>query len=132
MKHVMPVVLSMTSDPRLGHLTLLTPDEQAIERIDFDAEEAINPELRDRILGLLLDQVILGKFPSPESVESSAPTQYSTLGGASTILTAEDGALFLTDTFGRKAQISGPVMERTKVTWRISDDLLMWDEWAWL
>jgi hypothetical protein len=33
---VMPVILSLTSDPRLGPVTLLTPDEQAAERIDVD------------------------------------------------------------------------------------------------
>jgi hypothetical protein len=133
MKHVMPVILSLTSDPRLGPVTLLTPDERAIERIDLDDDEAIGPELRQQILGLLLDQVILGKFPTSESIgEGSAQAQYSTLGGASAMLSAENGTLILTDTFGRKVRVSEPVMDRPKVTWRVADDLLMWDEWKWL
>jgi hypothetical protein len=77
--------------------------------------------------------VILGKLSTPASVsKGSAQTQYSTLGGASAILSSENGKLVLTDTFGRKVEVSEPVMERPTVTWRIADDLLMWDEWKWL
>jgi hypothetical protein len=132
LKHLMPVILKLTNDPRLGPVTLLSPDEQAIERIDFDTDQAISSELRDRMLGLLLDQVILGRLPAPQLMEDSEQTQLSTLGGASATLTAEDGRLVLTDTFGRKVRVSEPVVDGPKVTWRISDDLLMWDEWAWL
>ncbi len=133
LKHVMAVILKLTNDPRLGPVTLLSPDEQALERIDFDTDEAISPELRERMLGLLLDQVILGRLAAPQLVaEDAEQTQFSTLGGASATLTAEDGRLVLTDTFGRKVRVSKPVMDGPKVTWRISDDLLMWDEWTWL
>jgi hypothetical protein len=132
MKHVLPVILQLTDDPRLGPLTLLTPDEQAIERIDLDGEE-IPPELREPLLGLFLDQVILGKLPAAADIGQGSPqTSFSTLGGASATLTAERGGLVLTDTNGRKVRVSEPVMDGPKVTWRISDDFLMWDEWGWL
>jgi hypothetical protein len=57
---------------------------------------------------------------------------FSTLGGASATLTLEQGNLVLTDTCRRKVRVSEPVMETPKVIWRMSDDLLMWDEWSWL
>ena len=133
LKHVMPVILKLTNDPRLGPVTLLSPNEQAVERIDFDTDEAISAELRDRMLGPVLDQVILGRLPAAQAVADGAEhAQFSTLGGASATLTAEDGSLVLTDTFGRKLRVSEPVMDGPKVTWRVSDDLLMWDEWTWL
>jgi len=130
-KHIVPVVLKLTADPRLGPLTLLTPTAEALHRLGLDDEGEIAPELRDPLLGLFLDQVILGKLPAPEEVGGSA-IAFSTLGGASATLAVEGGALVLTDTCGRKVRVSEPVMDGPKVAWRMSDDLLMWDEWNWL
>jgi hypothetical protein len=132
MEHVVPIILKLTADPRMSPLTLLTPDEEAIKRIDLDDGEEIGPELRDRVLGLFLDQVILGKLPAVETVgEYSTQTVFSTIGGASTTVTAIGGELALTDTFGRTVRVSQPVMDGPKITCRISNDLLMWDEWKW-
>jgi hypothetical protein len=131
MKHIVPVILRMTADPRMGPLTLLTPDEEALKRLGLDDDEEIAPELRDPLLGLFLDQVILGKLPAPEALDGRS-MDFSTLGGASATLTLEQGNLVLTDTCRRKVRVSEPVMETPKVIWRMSDDLLMWDEWSWL
>src|SRR4051794_31570201 len=80
-KHIIPVILKLTGDPRLGPLTLLTPSEQALDRLALDDDDEIAPELRDPLLGLLLDQVILGKLPAPDAVGESS-VAFSTLGGA--------------------------------------------------
>jgi len=130
-KHIVPVVLKLTTDPRTGPLTLLTPDEDALKRLGLDDDEEIAPELHDPLLGLFLDQVILGKLPSVEDLGRHS-IAVSTLGGASAALTVEDGNLVLTDTCGRRVHVSEPVMDTPKVVWRMSDDLLMWDEWNWL
>ena len=131
MKHIVPAILKLAADPRMGPLTLLTPNESALERLGLDDEEEIAPELRDPLLGLFLDQVILGKLPAPEALDGGS-MDFSTLGGASATLTLEQGNLVLTDTCRRKVRVSEPVMETPKVIWRMSDDLLMWDEWSWL
>jgi hypothetical protein len=130
MKHLIPAILKLTADPQLGPLTLLTPSEEALNRVGLDDEE-IAPGLRDPLLGLFLDQVILGRLPAAEDVGEST-IALSTLGGASVALTVEDGILVLTDTCRRKVRVSEPVMDGPKVAWRTSDDLLMWDEWSWL
>jgi hypothetical protein len=130
-KHIVPAVLKLTADPRVGPLTLLTPTEEALDRLGLDDEGEIAPELRDPLLGLFLDQVILGKLPAPDHVGDSE-VAFSTLGGASAALTVEDGSLVLTDTCGRKVRVSDPVLDGPKVVWRMSDDLLIWDEWSWL
>jgi len=130
-KHIVPVVLKLAADPRTGPLTLLTPDERALNRLGLDDEEEIAPELRDPVLGLFLDQVILGKLPAAEELGGRS-IAVSTLGGASAALTVENGNLVLTDTCGRTVRVSEPVMDTPKVVWRMSDDLLMWDEWNWL
>ena len=130
-KHIVPAVLKLAADPRTGPLTLLTPDEGALERLGLDDDEEIAPELRDPLLGLFLDQVILGKLPAAEELGGHS-IAVSTLGGASAALTVEEGNLVLTDTCGRTVRVSEPVMATPKVVWRMSDDLLMWDEWNWL
>jgi hypothetical protein len=131
-QHVIGMVLKRTADPRMGPVTLLTPSEEALDRLGLNDDE-IAPELRDPLLGLFLDQVILGKLPAREAVGNrSTPTVFSTLGGASATLTVDEDALVLTDTCGRSVRISEPVMDGPKVAWRMSDDLLMWDEWNWL
>jgi hypothetical protein len=130
-KHIVPVVLKLSSDPRTGPLTLLTPDEDALKRLGLDDDEEIAPELHDPLLGLFLDQVILGKLPSAQEVGGGS-IAVSTLGGASALLTVEDQKLVLTDTCGRRVHVSEPVMDTPKVVWRMSDGLLMWDEWNWL
>jgi hypothetical protein len=133
LEHAIPIILKLADDPAIGPLTLLMPDEEAVKRIDFEDDEEIGPELRDRVLGLFLDQVILGKLPTPDTLEErSSEIVFSTLGGASATVTAIDGGLALTDTCGRTVRVSQPVMDGPKITWRISDDLLMWDEWNWL
>ena len=129
-KHIVPVILKLAGDPRIGPLTLLTPDDEALKRLGIDDEEEIESELRDPLLGLFLDQVILGRLPSVENL--GPPVSFSTLGGASATLTAEGEHLILTDTYGRKVRVSEPVIDTSKVNWRMSNDLLMWDEWNWL
>jgi hypothetical protein len=129
-EHCLQIILSLASDPRLGPLTYLTPDEQAIEKIDID-EENVPVEIRDQCLGLLLDQLIIGKLPGPGE-DMSQPTQYSTLGGATATLSRDEGGLVLTDTTGRKVRVTEPIIDGPKLTMRQSDGFVMWDEWAWL
>jgi hypothetical protein len=130
-KHVIPAILKLAADPRIGPMTLLTPNEEALSRLGLDDDDEIAPEVRDPLLGLFLDQVILGKLPTVEAVGATS-IEFSTLGGASATLTVEDATLVLTDTCGRKVRVSDPVVDGPKVVWRMSDDLLMWDEWNWL
>ena len=121
MKHTMTVVMQMASDARLGSLTLLTPNEEAVARIDTD--DALTPDLCESLLGLFLDQIILGKL------DPAGQGQFATLGGASAVLSQDDGKLFLTDVHGRRVAVSDPVMDQPKFSWRIADDFLMLDEW---
>jgi hypothetical protein len=125
MQHAITVIIAMTSDPRLGPLTLLMPSEEAIARID--TEEQLSPGLCDQFLDLFLDQVILGELPPP-SEAARGQVQFSTLGGASVTLDFEQGKLFLTDLRGRRVGVSNPVVEKPRFSVRISDDFLMLDE----
>ena len=125
----MRIMFRMASDPRMGPVTFLMPDEEAVKRIDFEDDAPVPPEFRDQCIGLLLDQMIIGKLPPPVDVYGEIP--FSTLGGATATLTVEDGGLVLTDTAGRKVGVSDPVIDGPKLTMRQSNDLLMWDEWAW-
>jgi hypothetical protein len=127
-EHCLKLIVELASDGQLGALTYLTPDEQAIARIDLGDGE-IPVEIRDRCLGLLLDQLIIGKLVAPGE---GRVTQYSTLGGATATLSKDDGGLVLTDTTGRRVRVSDPIVDGPKLALRQSDDFLMWDEWAWL
>jgi len=129
-ERAMGIILQMAGDPRMGPLTFLMPDEAAVKRIDFEDDAPVPPELRDQCVGLLLDQTIIGKLPSVREV-GSASVAFSTLGGATAVLTVEDHGLVLTDTAGRNVRVSDPIVDGPKLTMRQSDDLLMWDEWGW-
>ena len=129
-ERAMTIILQMAGDPRMGPLTFLMPDEAAVTRIDFDEDQPVPPELRDQCIGLLLDQTIIGKLPAPGDVAAEG-VAFSTLGGATAILTVEDEGLVLTDTAGRKVRVSDPIVDGPKMAMRQSDDFLMWDEWGW-
>ena len=129
-EHCLKIIVELASDPRLGPLTYLTPDEQAVAKIDIDDDD-VPLEIRDRCLGLLLDQLIIGKLPGPGE-DVAKPSQYSTLGGATATLSCDEAGLVLTDTTGRKVRVTDPIVDGPKLTLRQSDGFLMWDEWAWL
>jgi len=63
-ERAMTIILKMASDPVSGPLTFLMPDDDAIRRIDFEDDEPVPPELRDQCIGLLLDQMVIGKLPA--------------------------------------------------------------------
>ena len=128
-ERAMTIILKMASDPVSGPLTFLMPDDDAIRRIDFEDDEPVPPELRDQCIGLLLDQMVIGKLPAG-GVEQEM-TQFSTLGGATGTVAFDQQGLVLTDTTGRRVRVSEPIVDGPKLTMRQSDDLLMWDEWGW-
>jgi len=129
-ERAMRIIMKMASDPRMGPLTFLMPDEAAVQRIDFPDDAPVPPALRDRCVGLLLDQTLIGKLPAAGDVAAEGMA-FSTLGGATAILTGDDEGLLLTDTTGRKVRVSEPIVDGPKLALRQSDDLLMWDEWGW-
>ena len=128
-ERAMTIILKMASDPVSGPLTFLMPDDDAIRRIDFEDDEPVPPELRDQCIGLLLDQMVIGKLPA--SGGGQEMTQFSTLGGATGTVAFDQQGLVLTDTTGRRVRVSEPIVDGPKLTMRQSDDLLMWDEWGW-
>lgn len=128
-ERAMTIILRMASDPVSGPLTFLMPDDNAIQRIDFEGDAPVPPELRDQCIGLLLDQMVIGKLPAAGT--ESEMTQFSTLGGATGTVVVDDRGLVLTDTTGRRVRVSDPLVDGPKLTMRQSDDLLMWDEWGW-
>ena len=123
------IILRMANDPATGPLTFLMPDAEAIQRIDFEDDAPVPPELRDRCIGLLLDQMVIGKLPP---AGEAGMTQFSTLGGATGAVAVDGDGLVLTDTTGRRVRISEPIVDGPKLTMRQSDDFLMWDEWGWV
>jgi hypothetical protein len=123
-EHCAGLILRTLGDERIGPVTFLMPDEQAIARIDVEGE--LPAELREPCLGLLLDQVILSKLDDRQAGE-----QFSTLGGATATLSIDDDTLVLADTTGRRVRVGKPIVDGPRLSLRPSDDLLMWDEWAW-
>ncbi len=128
-ERAMTIILKMASDPVSGPLTFLMPDDDAIRRIDFEDDAPVPPELRDQCIGLLLDQMVIGKLPA--AGDEQEMTQFSTLGGATGTVAFDQQGLVLTDTTGRRVRVSEPIVDGSKLTMRQSDDLLMWDEWGW-
>lgn len=128
-ERAMTIILKMASDPASGPLTFLMPNDDALGRIDFEDDAPVPPELRDQCIGLLLDQMVIGKLPGAGSGQEM--TQFGTLGGATGTVTIDDHGLLLIDTTGRRVRVSDPIVDGPKLTMRQSDDLLMWDEWGW-
>src|SRR3569623_147800 len=127
-ERAMTIILKMASDPVSGPLTFLMPDDAAIQRSDFEDDAPVPPELRDQCIGLLLDQMVIGKLPAASGEQEM--TQFSTLGGATGTVAFDEQGLVLTDTTGRRVRVSEPIVDGPKLTMRQSDDLLMWDEWG--
>ena len=125
-ERTLKIILSSETEP----LTLLLPDDAAFLKVGVDPESDVPLEHKDQILGLMLDQIVMGSLPDRDSA-GDAGREFMTLAGAPLIFSTSGGALVLTDGFGRQARVGEPMISTPKITCRPADSLLMWDEWGW-
>jgi hypothetical protein len=123
--------LKIAMSSNIGPLTLLLPGEEAFRRVGVDPGSDVPIAHKDKILGLMLDQIIMSPLPPPMP-EGAASVELMSLSGAIIRFEREDGQFVLTDEFGRKATAGKPLVETPKITCRPADNVLMWDEWGWL
>ena len=131
LEHCVEQIFKIAQSSETGPLTLLLPQEDAFRKVGVDPEADVPLEHKDRLLGLMIDNLILGLLPDqdrPDIIERD----YMTLAGAPISVTNASGELVLTDGFGREARPGKPLVETPKVTCRPTDNILMWDEWGWL
>ncbi|MGN6156228.1 MAG: hypothetical protein ACTHN4_10925 [Sphingomicrobium sp.] len=131
LEHCVDQIFKIAQSSDTGPMTLLLPQEDAFSRVGVDPEADVPLEHKDRLLALMIDNLILGLLPAPDSPDISA-REYMTLAGAPIRVTSTGGEIVLTDGFGREARPGNPLVETPRITCRSTDNILMWDEWGWL
>lgn len=114
-----------------GPFTMLLPTEEAVSNLPIDPEE-LTPELREGLLGILLDTFLYGTLLSDgigEAVKGGAVVELMTVGGGILRAIRNDGQLALVDPSGCTAKVSGPVFKGPVTICHHIDAVLMWDEW---
>ena len=114
-----------------GPFTMLIPTEEALENLPIDPEE-LTAELREGLLGLLVDTFLYGTLLSDgidKALEREAVVELMTVGGGILRARHEDGHLVLVDPSGRTAKVNGPVFKGPVTICHRIDGVLMWDEW---
>jgi hypothetical protein len=134
LQHVTGTILRMLSSADGVSTTLLMPDEEAYWNVGMDPESETPLEHKDKIFGLMLDQLIMGKLPSSASGpdRDAAGTEFMTLAGSPIELSCAGAEIFLTDIFGRKVKVGPTIVDTPKISCRRADNFLMWDEWGWI
>jgi hypothetical protein len=131
LQHCVETILKVAMSCDAGPLTLLLPGDDAFRRVGVDPESDVPIAHKDKIVGLMLDQILMSALPPP-AIDGIAPCELMTLAGAPIGYANADGVAVLTDGFGREAKIGPPLIETPKITCRPADNILMWDEWSWL
>jgi hypothetical protein len=131
LQHCVERILKIAQSSRTEPLTLLLPQDEAFVNVGVDPESDAPLERKDRILGLMVDQLIMGLIPGRESPDVIT-REFMTLGGAPVTFSNSTGVPVLTDGFGREVRVGDPIVETPKITCRPADNILMWDEWGWV
>lgn len=124
------LILKILQGSGKGPFTMLIPTEEALDSLAIDSDE-LTPELREPLLGVLLDTFLYGTLLSDgieQAVEQDGEVELMTVGGGILRAFNQDGHLVLADPSGRTTKVSGPVFRAATICHRI-DAVLMWDEW---
>lgn len=131
LQHCVEQILKIAQSSQTEPLTLLLPQDEAFVKVGVDPESDVPLEHKDRILGLMIDQLIMGLIPGRESSDL-VTREFMTLAGAPVTFSNSTGVPVLTDGFGREARVGDPLVQTPKITCRPADNILMWDEWGWV
>jgi hypothetical protein len=125
------LILKILHGSGKGPFTMLLPAEEALDRLPIDTDE-LTPQLREGLLGVLLDTFLYGTLHSDgidEVLKTHGAVELMTVGGGILKAVHEDGHVLLVDPSGCKARVSGPVFKGPVTICHHMDAVLMWDEW---
>ena len=122
------LILKVLQGSGKGPFTMLIPTEEALDSLAIDSDE-LTPELREPLLGVLLDTFLYGTLLSDgieQAVEQDGEVELMTVGGGILRAFNQDGHLVLADSSGRTAKVSGPVFKGPATICHRIDAVLMW------